>query len=71
MHEHRRERLAHVTDKDPAVLLAAVERLRSSADALGLPLELEGAETARTARRELVQQLGEKLYGKREEAAHA
>ena len=46
-----------MTDKDPAVLLAAVERLRSSADALGLPLELEGVETARTARRELVQQL--------------
>ncbi|MFK5645552.1 dynamin family protein [Ornithinimicrobium sp. LYQ121] len=46
-----------MTDKDPTVLLAAVERLRSSADALGLPLELDGAEESRTARRELVQQL--------------
>lgn len=46
-----------MTDTDSAELLAAVERLRDSAERLGLPLELDGAEPARTARRELVQQL--------------
>jgi energy-coupling factor transporter ATP-binding protein EcfA2 len=44
-------------DKDPAALLAAVERLRDSADAVRLPLELDGAPAARGSRRELVQQL--------------
>ena len=46
-----------MTDKDPAALLAAVDRLREGADAVRLPLELDGAEEARVARRELVQQL--------------
>ena len=43
--------------KDPAVLLAAVERMRAAAAAVSLPLELEGAEHQQTARRELVNQL--------------
>ncbi|PZU45370.1 MAG: ABC transporter [Arsenicicoccus sp.] len=42
---------------DPAALLAAVERLRSSAGEVSLPLDLGHAEEARTARRELEQQL--------------
>ncbi|WP_151524676.1 dynamin family protein [Serinicoccus kebangsaanensis] len=42
---------------DPTVLLAAVERLRASAGGVGLPLDLEGVDQARTARRELEQQL--------------
>ncbi|KUG55615.1 ABC transporter [Serinicoccus chungangensis] len=42
---------------DPAALLEAVERLRSSAGQVRLPLEVEGAAQARTARRELEQQL--------------
>lgn len=46
-----------MTDSDPAELLAAVERLRASADGLRLPLALDSAEPARAARRELVQQL--------------
>ncbi|QFG67918.1 dynamin family protein [Ornithinimicrobium pratense] len=46
-----------MTDTDPAELVAAVERLRDSAQRLRLPLALDGAEPARTARRELVQQL--------------
>ena len=46
-----------MTDTDPSTLLAAVERLRTSVDDLSLPLALESAEPARTARRELVQQL--------------
>ena len=46
-----------MTDTDPALLLAAVERLRAAGDGLRLPLELDGADEARTARRELVQQL--------------
>lgn len=46
-----------VTPKDPAALLAAVERLRAAAGEVRLPLELDGADRARTARRELVQQL--------------
>ena len=45
------------TPADPAGLLSAVERLHASAGTLQLPLELEGAPEARTARRELVQQL--------------
>ncbi|GAA1178330.1 dynamin family protein [Ornithinimicrobium humiphilum] len=43
--------------KDPAELLAAVEHLRDSADTVRLPLVLEGAEEARAARQQLVQQL--------------
>ncbi|WP_051145670.1 dynamin family protein [Ornithinimicrobium pekingense] len=50
-------KLGPVNDKDPAALLAAVERLRDSADAVHLPLELDGTEGARGSRRELVQQL--------------
>ncbi|HSP60549.1 MAG TPA: dynamin family protein [Ornithinimicrobium sp.] len=46
-----------MTDKDPSVLLAAVERLRGSADALTFPLELDDVGAARTARTELVDQL--------------
>src|SRR5699024_7341508 len=46
-----------VTDTDPAQLLAAVERLRDSADRLHLPLAVASAEPARVTRRELVQQL--------------
>lgn len=46
-----------MTDKDPAALLAAVERLREGADAVRLPIGLDGAEEARATRRELVQQL--------------
>jgi GTPase SAR1 family protein len=46
-----------VTDKDPAALLAAVERLRDCADTVQLPLDLEDAEGARASRRQLVQQL--------------
>lgn len=46
-----------MTDSDPAALLGAVERLRASAGALPLPLDVEGAPEARIARRELVQQL--------------
>ncbi|WP_202977017.1 dynamin family protein [Ornithinimicrobium flavum] len=46
-----------VTSADPAALLSAVERLHAGAGALQLPLELDGAAEARTARRELVQQL--------------
>ncbi len=46
-----------MTDKDPAALLAAVERLREAAGGVDLPLELEGAEQARASRKELVQQL--------------
>ncbi len=46
-----------MTDKDPAALLAAVERLRDSAGSVQLPLDLEGAEDARVSRRQLVQQL--------------
>ncbi|OLT15360.1 ABC transporter [Serinicoccus sp. CNJ-927] len=42
---------------DPAALLAAVERLRSGAGEVALPLDLDGAQEARTARRELEQQL--------------
>jgi hypothetical protein len=42
---------------DPAALLAAVEGLRVSAGAVRLPLDLEGADPARTTQRELVQQL--------------
>ncbi|WP_122260900.1 dynamin family protein [Ornithinimicrobium cerasi] len=42
---------------DPAVLLAAVEGLRASVGAVRLPLDLEGADAARTSQRELVQQL--------------
>lgn len=49
-------RLGAVTT-DPAALLAAVERLRSSAGEVSLPLDLGHAEEARTARRELEQQL--------------
>ncbi|WP_131103873.1 dynamin family protein [Ornithinimicrobium sufpigmenti] len=46
-----------MTDTDPAQLLAAVERLRDSADRLHLPLAVASAEPARVTRRELVQQL--------------
>ncbi|SOC52609.1 dynamin family protein [Ornithinimicrobium cerasi] len=42
---------------DPAALLAAVEGLRASVGAVRLPLDLEGADAARTSQRELVQQL--------------
>lgn len=42
---------------DPAALLAAVERLRTAASAVRLPLELDGVEADRTAQRELVLQL--------------
>ncbi|MDO5738923.1 MAG: ABC transporter [Ornithinimicrobium sp.] len=43
--------------KDPAALLAAVEGLRASVDAVRLPLELDGVDRARVEQRELVQQL--------------
>lgn len=46
-----------MTDTDPAALLAAVERLRGSADALTFPLELDDVGAARTSRTELVDQL--------------
>ncbi len=52
----RGDTLGAVTN-DPTVLLAAVERLRASAGGVGLPLDLEGVDQARTARRELEQQL--------------
>lgn len=42
---------------DPDVLLRAVERLRASAGEVRLPLDLDRAPEARTARRELEQQL--------------
>lgn len=42
---------------DPAALLAAVERLRTSAGEVRLPLTLDGVEPARVAQRELEQQL--------------
>src|SRR5699024_5421917 len=42
---------------DPAALLGAVQGLRASAAAVRLPLHLDGAEQARTAQRELLQQL--------------
>ena len=65
MADPRRETLCSVTstasvtetDDDPAALLAAVESLRASAATVRLPLDLDGAPEARTARRELVQQL--------------
>ncbi len=46
-----------MTDKDPAALLAAVERLRKAAGGVDLPLELPGTDEARGSRTELVQQL--------------
>lgn len=46
-----------MTDKDPAALLAAVERLRETAGEVDLPLDLDGVEEARGSRKELVQQL--------------
>ena len=42
---------------DPAVLLAAVERMRAATSALRLPLHLEDAERHQVAQRELVHQL--------------
>ncbi|ANS78549.1 Putative ABC iron siderophore transporter [Serinicoccus hydrothermalis] len=42
---------------DPAALLAAVERLRAGAGEVALPLDLDGVQEARTARREMEQQL--------------
>lgn len=56
-HDTRAVETEPVTDTDPTELLAAVERLRVSADGLRLPLALDGAERSRGARRELVQQL--------------
>lgn len=44
-------------DKDPAALLAAVQRLRESTGAVDLPLELDGVAAARSSRQELVKQL--------------
>ena len=43
--------------KDPAALLAAVERMRAAAADVRLPLDLEGAASEQTAQRELVHQL--------------
>src|SRR5690606_1837380 len=48
---------SRVTDTDPAALLAAVERLRGSADALTCPLGRDDVGAARTSRTELVDQL--------------
>ncbi|MGO0575002.1 ABC transporter [Ornithinimicrobium panacihumi] len=45
--------------KDPAALLAAVERMRAAAADVRLPLDLEGAASEQTAQRELVHQLGD------------
>ena len=46
-----------VVTSEPAALLAAVERLRTCAEQVTLPLELEGVEAARASQHELQQQL--------------